>query len=222
MELADQPRSDVFHGDFSFWGAAALLALSLILGGGGAESPFLNGLLEAGGALLLCATFANALTGRPLPPAATVPVVLLLATLLLIAAQLVPLPPTLWAMFPGREAAVNAYALTSEPNTWRPLSLDPEATRRFASSLLLPAGLFFAALRTNRSGLNLHGEDRRRWSTDLSGAGHSPARVGLPGRAISVWVPRRRRADRHFRKPEPPGATDACRARPVRPADPDS
>lgn len=153
MESANQPQSGAFRGDFSFWGASALLCLSLILGGGGAEAPFLNGLLEAGGALLLCATFASSLAGRPLPAAASAPVILLLATLGLIAAQLVPLPPSWWTKLPGREAAAAAYALTGDATAWRPLSLDPEATRRFASSLLLPAGLFLAALRTNRSGL---------------------------------------------------------------------
>jgi len=154
MESARQPRSGVFRGDFLFWGAAALLCLSLILGGGGAEAPSLNGLLEAGGALLLCATLASHLTGgRPLPAAALAPVTFLLATLVLIAAQLVPLPPSWWANLAGREAAAAAYGLTGDATAWRPLSLDPEATRRFASSLLLPAGLFLAALRADRSGL---------------------------------------------------------------------
>src|SRR6476646_928954 len=153
MDLAGEARLGPLRGDGLLLGAAALLFLSLILGGGGAEAPLLNGLLEAGGALLLCATVAGHLTGRPLPSSASIPVALLVALLLLVAAQLVPLPPAWWSELPGREAATAAYRLTGDAAAWRPLSLDPEATRRFASSLLLPAGLFLAALRANRAGL---------------------------------------------------------------------
>ncbi|MEO7366066.1 MAG: O-antigen ligase family protein [Sphingomicrobium sp.] len=153
MESPHQPRSRAIGSDYAFWCAAALLFLSLIIGGGGAEAPLLNGLLEAGGALLLCACFADFLTGGPRPAAATVPLFVLFATLVLVASQLIPLPPLLWAGLPGREAAAAAYGLTAEPAAWRPLSLDPEATRRFASSLLLPAGLFLAASQMSRDRL---------------------------------------------------------------------
>ena len=134
------------------WCTVALLLFAIVIGGGGAEAPLANGVLEAGGAILLCLATARHLTGRPLPPTAVWPLVFLLAFLLLILAQLIPMPPSWWDRLPGREAAASIYALTGDKTVWHSLSLDPEATRRFASALLLPAGLFAAAARTNHDG----------------------------------------------------------------------
>jgi O-antigen ligase len=152
MNLADEPQPASRRGKWLTWAAAALLFLSLMIGGGGAQAPLLNAVLQAGGGLLLCAVVAEHVTGVRVPAAATVPVLFLVALLLLVVAQLVPMPPSLWNALPGREAARAAYALTGDPGRWRPLSLDPEATRRFACSLLLPAGLFVATLRAGRGG----------------------------------------------------------------------
>jgi O-antigen ligase len=152
MVSDDYPRSAPFRGEWLLLGAAALLLLALMFGGGGAEAPLLNGLLEAGGALLLCATIARHFTGRPLPSAAWVPVVFLVATLIIIAAQLVPLPLSWWGRLPGRDAAVAAYQATGKTVGGHPLSLDPEATRRFATAILLPAALLLATLRASSDG----------------------------------------------------------------------
>jgi O-antigen ligase len=134
------------------WSAAGLLLVSILLGGGGAEAPLQNGLLEAGGAVLLCVMTARHWTGDPLPPAAAAPLALLMAILLLVLAQLTPLPPASWEALPGREAAASIYALAGDQRTWHPLSLDPEATRSFAAALLVPAGLFAAAVTANHKG----------------------------------------------------------------------
>lgn len=139
------------------WAAAGLLLASILLGGGGAEAPLLNGLLQAGGGVLLCAAAARHFTGRPLPGAAIVPVMLLVLLLLWVMVQLIPLPPSWWSGLPGRQAAASIYALVGSEPTWRPLSLDPEATRRFAAALLLPAGLFLAAMHARHDGLILLG-----------------------------------------------------------------
>jgi O-antigen ligase len=72
--------------------------------------------------------------------------------LLVIALQLIPLPPQTWTALPGRETAAAAAALGG-PVGWRPISLDPEATRRTAAALLLPAGLLLATLTTDNRGL---------------------------------------------------------------------
>jgi len=152
MESADKPRSAAFRGEWLLFGAAVLLFLALMFGGGGAEAPLLNGLLEAGGALLLCVIIASHFSGRPLPSAACVPIVFLVAVLGLIAAQLLPLPSAWWNSLPGREVAVAAYQATGETVGGHPLSLDPEATRRFATALLLPAGLLLATLRAPSGG----------------------------------------------------------------------
>jgi O-antigen ligase len=138
--------------DWLAWSASATLLASIVLGGGGAEAPLLNGLLEAAGALLLCMVTARHLTGRPLPPTAIMPIALLIALLLLILAQLIPLPPAWWNGLPGRQATNAIVAVNGSSDTWLPLSLDPEASRRFAAALLLPTGIFVAAITTSHQG----------------------------------------------------------------------
>lgn len=104
--------------------------------------------------MLLVACAANHFSGRRLPPGGAGPLWLLAATLLVAAAQLVPLPPEIWTGLPGRETA----AIVSEVaggSGWRPLSLDPEATRRFVAALLLPAGVLIATLLADNRGILL-------------------------------------------------------------------
>lgn len=153
MHWNDQSADGGEGRDWLTWGTAGLLLASLLIGGGGAEAPLLNGLLQAGGAVLLSFAAARHFTGRPLPVAAIVPLAFLLLLLLLILAQLVPLPPSWWNDLPGRETAATIYALADGKAAWHPLSLDPEATRRFAAALLLPAGLFVAAMHAKHRGL---------------------------------------------------------------------
>ena len=153
MHVNYQSELAAVRADWLVWSAAGLLLIAILIGGGGAEAPFLNGLLAAGGAVLLCITAARHFTSRPLPSAAVWPLLFLVAMLLLILVQLVPMPASWWNGLPGREAAAGIYALIGQEAAPHPLSLDPEATRRFAASLLLPAALLFAALHANRNGL---------------------------------------------------------------------
>lgn len=132
--------------------AAGLVFLSILIGGGGVEAPLRNAIIESGGALLLVACAAFHFGKRPLPSEAAGPLWLLAATLLVIALQLVPLPPATWTQLPGRETAV-AVSGAAGLDIWRPLSLDPEATRRFGAALLLPAGLVLATLMSDNRGL---------------------------------------------------------------------
>lgn len=80
---------------------------------------------------------------------AIVPVWLLLALLLLVAAQLVPLPHAWWSSLPGRELAVQV-AEALQPGLSYPLSLDPERTRLFAAGLMVPAAFFVATTAAGR------------------------------------------------------------------------
>lgn len=132
--------------------ASILVFLSVLFGGGGVEGPIRNGFLEAGGALLLVACAAFHFSGRRLPPEASGPLLLLAATLAVIALQLVPLPPDSWTGLPGRETAAAVSSATGDSG-WRPLSLDPEATRRFGAALLLPAGVLLATMMADNRGL---------------------------------------------------------------------
>lgn len=55
--------------------------------------------------------------------------------MLLIVVQLIPLPPALWTLLPGRALAARAFALQGLPLPWQPWSLTPDLT--------LQAGLWF-------------------------------------------------------------------------------
>lgn len=61
---------------------------------------------------------------------------LLLATVLLVLVQLVPLPPSVWTTLPGREFLLSAPF--GSQNIWRPWSLTPSTTINAASSLIVP------------------------------------------------------------------------------------
>jgi len=135
--------------------SAALLFLALMFGGGGADAPINAGVLAALASLLLTAHIAAHFADRPLPAQAIGPLWFLVAALALIGVQLIPLPPALWSQLPGRETAAAVSAVSGSPDGWRPLSLDPEATRRHAAALLLPAALLLAGLGSNYRGLIL-------------------------------------------------------------------
>jgi O-antigen ligase len=115
----------------------AYLFLCLILGGASAAGYWANMVLQLL-ALPLIAWAVIVRRGTPMPPAARQLVVGLFLLLLLIVAQLIPLPPSVWTSLPGREPVVEGYRLLGLPLPWRPISLAPYAT--LASGLwLLPA-----------------------------------------------------------------------------------
>ncbi|GAA0306341.1 hypothetical protein GCM10009087_15340 [Sphingomonas oligophenolica] len=52
--------------------------------------------------------------------------------------QLVPLPPSLWTLVPGRDVLIHRLELAGVALPWMPLSLNPEGTIRHLASLLPP------------------------------------------------------------------------------------
>ena len=81
-----------------------------------------------------------ALARRPgqMPTSASVITILAGLTALLIAIQLVPLPPAVWSALPGRDFVANGYALLGQPLPWLPISLAPFQTLASALWLLPP------------------------------------------------------------------------------------
>lgn len=63
---------------------------------------------------------------------------ILAATALIIAVQLLPLPPALWRALPGHAPLAQADQLARHAPLWRPLSLVPEATLNSLFALLPP------------------------------------------------------------------------------------
>ncbi len=87
------------------------------------------------------------LAGLPFQWRKVRPVALLLTgAIVLVALQLVPLPPFIWTALPGRDLFVEAAAAMGQPQPWRPLSLSPGATWNALGSLIVPvAALALAA-----------------------------------------------------------------------------
>jgi O-antigen ligase len=91
--------------------------------------------------------FVGAIFGEPpklreVKPAAF----LLLAAVLLVLLQLIPLPPGIWQAMPGREMLANAAVASGQAQPWRPLSIVPSAAANAASSLVVAAAvLIFTA-----------------------------------------------------------------------------
>jgi len=67
------------------------------------------------------------------------PAIILVAAALLVALQLLPLPPEIWTELPGRAIFAEAALLTSAEQPWRPSSISPSGTINALASLIVPA-----------------------------------------------------------------------------------
>jgi len=116
--------------------AGFLMLVALLFGGGGSAMGLANLVVQLAGFAVLAfngpAVFAFFRTA----PRALV--VLVVATLLLPLLQIMPLPPAIWQVLPGREFAVQSLELTGGSQVWKPFSLDPNRTA-IAFFALVPA-----------------------------------------------------------------------------------
>lgn len=125
------------------------LLLVVLWTAGGASRP------DSSGQILVRVAAAACLIGVILfgdwPKLAGVkPVASMLVFALFVAfAHLVPLPPDVWSVLPGRALFIEAAALAKQEQPWRPLSIVPGATVNAMSSLIVPAAVLyiFAAIR---------------------------------------------------------------------------
>lgn len=121
--------------------AAAFVAIAMLLGGGGSSAPISELLLELVAAMTAAGWSIVAYRREPI----TLPqdrLVWTIAGLVLVLPilQLLPLPPAIWQILPGRENEVAALRLVGGDANWMPWSMTP--SRTFASLLaILPAVL---------------------------------------------------------------------------------
>ncbi len=78
--------------------------------------------------------------------------VFLLLVPLLWLVQLIPLPPTIWGMLPGRDLPTRIFELLGTEDEFHPLSLTPYQTFFRLVMLLPPAAVFAAALTLDKRG----------------------------------------------------------------------
>jgi O-antigen ligase len=128
------------------WGCAlAVWVTSIILLGG----PFLAAApiqtyVSLSSIILIALGLLRLRQGLPTGSAVFAAVVAV-ASLMLILAQLIPLPYDLWKSLPGRDVLVAAYQTTGDPPKSLALSLSPSATR-FAALSVLPALAVFVCV----------------------------------------------------------------------------
>ncbi|OYZ78989.1 MAG: hypothetical protein B7Y12_09135 [Rhizobiales bacterium 24-66-13] len=116
-----------------------LLLLGALWVAGGASHADVTGQVVTRGAAWSLLVLAILLGARPVIAGPGAAFWLLLATVLLVLLQLVPLPPGIWTALPGREALLGA---SPGEATWRPWSIVPWATTNAASSLIVPVVTF--------------------------------------------------------------------------------
>lgn len=128
------------------FGAIPLFLMLCVFLGGSSRGIWVNMILQ----LLAIAILAwAAMTRQPMqsPKAGTMLVWLIGSTLALIAIQLVPLPPAIWAALPGRDFVAKGYVLLGQPLPWLPISLAPYQTIASALWLLPPLAIIAGMLR---------------------------------------------------------------------------
>lgn len=131
-------------------GLLVFLALVFMTGGGSREDIDSLAVLRFVSALAVAA--AIIFIGRDEMAKIKVPLALLAAIALIAAVQLVPLPPEVWPVLPGRDSIARVDALVGI-EVWRPISISPSATLNSLASLIVPLAallLFAVVSETNR------------------------------------------------------------------------
>lgn len=115
-----------------------LVLLALITFLGGSSRADQSGLLLLRPAALVVATFAGLVMTREQWETVKGPTVILGALAGLIALQLVPLPPSLWSLLPGRDEYMETYAALGLDVPWLPISQSPVRTWNSLVCLVVP------------------------------------------------------------------------------------
>lgn len=113
------------------------LLLTLWIAGGASRANVSGQVVVRGVAWL--AVVAVLLTGPRSPFQRSKAVFVFLAAAVVLAlVQLVPLPPGVWQLLPGRQMLADAATLSGQMQPWRPWSIVPSATANAAASLVVP------------------------------------------------------------------------------------
>jgi O-antigen ligase len=135
--LPFQP-SRLLHRDIIF---ATYLILVFLLGGG-SRTDILSLVILRPLSAVAAVWFALSLR-REDWKSIKIPLTILGGMIVLVALQLLPLPPNLWHSFPGRSLVAREDILVGFGDIWRPLSLSPDATTNSFYSLLTPLSVLF-------------------------------------------------------------------------------
>ncbi len=132
----------------SFWSLIAFLAILWIAGGASRADVLGQAIVRfSAWTIIVAAIFA---LPRVDWQAVKEPAIILGAVALLVALQLIPLPPAIWTELPGRAVFTEAALLTGTEQPWRPLSISPSGTSNALASLIVPAVVLVLAANLTR------------------------------------------------------------------------
>jgi O-antigen ligase len=153
-----------------FWALVVFLALVFLMGGG-ARADIQSLVILRPTAALFCGiglwslTRAHVETYRFLFGMAG-------AIIALLVAHLIPLPPSVWAMFPGRGLVSDIDTMAGLGAVWRPITLVPWGARNALYSLLVPLAVLIL-------GVQLDKEQKYRLLIVVLGIGLASGLLGL-------------------------------------------
>ncbi len=119
--------------------------VSLICGGGTRQGLWSDALVQIV-SLPLLAVASLRLKARASPSEFRLALFLIGAVMVVPVLQLVPLPPWIWTILPGRAEVAEAYTAAGVPLPFLPISLEPLATLRSLLSLLPAVAVFLGVL----------------------------------------------------------------------------
>jgi O-antigen ligase len=123
----------------------AYLFLCLLLGGS-AQGIWVNAILQLFAvAILVWAAIAPG--QRQMAKPARLLCLIAALALLLVAIQLIPLPPAVWSNLPGREVVTSGYTILGQPLPWLPIALVPDEALTTVLRLLPPVAILAAMFR---------------------------------------------------------------------------
>lgn len=120
------------------WVLLCVLLCTLWIAGGASRADAL-GQVAVRAVAILVMIVAILFGARPSFGSAKAVWALLGTSIALAVAQIIPLPPELWSMLPGRAMLLEAASASGQAQPWRPSSIVPGATVNAAASLIIPA-----------------------------------------------------------------------------------
>ena len=130
-----------------FWLSATVLVTSFIFGGGTRQGLVSEAIPELLSLPLIALALPRVMPFLQRFPSASA---LVIGLIILPCMQLVPLPPALWTVLPGRSFIAEFLTTAQAPMTWRPISVVPVETSCVLLSLLPAVAMFLATLTFER------------------------------------------------------------------------
>lgn len=137
--------ADRLKANYSFWTLIGLLLATFLLGGGSRDD--ITSLVLLRPFAMICLVIGLYGLSKEDWRGYRVPLGFMVAIVALILLHLIPLPPFLWTMLPGRELAIAAGEAVGPTQPWRPISLVPYRAENAFYAMLVPAAAMALAIR---------------------------------------------------------------------------